>query len=137
MLDLSSAYGELALRHRERQTIVESAFYRRFERAKRRSADGRVPYQENAMHGDNNKEEDVSRGPGARVFEERDRPATPRWLRQMLEDAESASLRASFFWRTVAGEQKDGRAVLELGQALEKGEGVPRNRTEAYKVRTQ
>ncbi|PFH38466.1 Sel1 repeat-containing protein [Besnoitia besnoiti] len=58
----------------------------------------------------------------------------PLWVTKLFTDAAEADRRAAFLWRSAASKQKDGRGLLELGEALEYGEGVRRNRCEAYKI---
>ncbi|ESS36086.1 Sel1 repeat-containing protein [Toxoplasma gondii VEG] len=85
-----------------------------------------VPHSEGAAGGRRRDEKGDSEG--GRPF------AVPAWVTRLFFDAIEARKRASFLWRSAAAKQKDGRGLLELGEALEYGQGVRRNRKEAYKI---
>ncbi|KEP67115.1 UNVERIFIED_CONTAM: Sel1 repeat-containing protein [Hammondia hammondi] len=85
-----------------------------------------VPHSKGAAGGRRRGEKGDSEG--GRPF------AVPAWVTRLFFDAIEARKRASYLWRSAAAKQKDGRGLLELGEALEYGQGVRRNRREAYKI---
>ncbi|CBZ53554.1 hypothetical protein NCLIV_033410 [Neospora caninum Liverpool] len=149
MLEVSRAYLDQAAFFEETQEQVQAAFAsrgaafrslsveERIEEMARRTVEGANNSQLASSHEGRQAASPHGEGPSAQAQkgEKGDREsAVPSWVKRLFLDAIDARRRASFVWRSAAGKQKDGRGLLELGEAFEHGQGVRRDRREAYKI---